>query len=36
MENLISELTRCMVIIEKNRESSRFQYIDNVGVVAVS
>ncbi|KAK8804553.1 hypothetical protein WA588_004763 [Blastocystis sp. NMH] len=29
MENLISELTRCMVIIEKNRDSSRFQYIDN-------
>ena len=30
MENLISELTRCMGIIEKNRDSSRFQYIDNV------
>ena len=30
MENLISELTRCMGIIEKNRDSKRFKYIDNV------
>lgn len=30
MENLISELTRCMGIIEKNRDSNRFRYIDNV------
>lgn len=30
MENLISELTRCMAIIEKNRDSNRFRYIDNV------
>ena len=30
MENLISELTRCMTIIEKNRDSNRFRYIDNV------
>ena len=29
MENLISELTRCMGIIEKNRDSKRFKYIDN-------
>lgn len=30
MENLISELTRCMNIIEKNRGNSRFKNIDNV------
>lgn len=30
MEKLISELTRCMAIIEKNRDSSRFKNIDNV------
>lgn len=30
MENLISELTRCMAIIEKNHDSSRFKGIDSV------
>ncbi|KAK8828416.1 hypothetical protein WA556_004829, partial [Blastocystis sp. ATCC 50177/Nand II] len=29
MENLISELTRCMAIIEKNHDSSRFKGIDS-------
>lgn len=33
MENLISELTRCMGIIEKNHDPSRFKGIDGVWLV---